>query len=361
MKTLILSLWSALLLITQVNAQQQPELSVDSPRSTSTSHNSNVSVNTRINVQEEAEDPLKVKKFTKTFGLDKNDKVSLTNQYGSITIKTWDKNEIKVDADIKAYANTDADAQKLLDNVSIIATKTGDLASFKTVIENSNKNGWNWGSGNNNGKKWRKEVKIHLIVYMPPSNSLTASQSYGNINLSDFSGPTLLKVQYGNLIAGDLNNSNNYIAVDYGKTVAKNIDQAKIRLQYGGGLTIASIGNLDLNAEYTNINIAELKGNASGAIQYGKLNISEISTGCKSISVKADYSNINLGFNGNYNAEFNVATNYGGFKYSSAIKARKEGDGDKGWSSSKKYTGQIGKGGSAKINIDAEYGSVSFK
>ncbi len=361
MKTLTLGISSMLLLIMQGNAQQQPEINVNPTVAINTSTSKpkiNVSVNANpdvsviVNVQDEGDDPLKTKKFTKTFALDKN---------GSMTIKTWDKNEIKVDADIKAYANTDAEAQKLLDDVSIIASKTGDLASFKTTIENHSKNGWNWGRGSNNGKKWRREVKVHLVVYMPASNSLTASQAYGNINMGDFSGPTLLKVQYGNLVAGDLNNSNNYIAVEYGKAVARNIDQAKIKLQYGGGLTINSIGGLDLNAEYTNVNIAELKGNATNKIQYGKLTITEISNGCKSLSIDADYTSVNLGFNANYNADFSVATNYGGFKYGGSVKAKKEDDGGRDWSSSKKYAGQIGKGGTAKISISTEYGSVNFK
>ena len=367
MNKLILILLSMSLLTANVHSQQQqPTITLDinpNPKvsiSISKSNAYNVSVNTDVTVQDS--EPLKVKTFSKSFSLDKNDKVNLSNQYGSITIKTWDKNEIKVDADIKAYANNDEEAQKLLDDASINATKNGDLVSFKTIINDHSSSGWGyWGSGNKNGKKWRREVKVYITVYMPSSNSLTVSQSYGNIMMDNFSGPTSLKVQYGNLTVGNLTNNNNYIVVGYGRAVAKDIDQAKIKLQYGSGLTINSIGNLDLDAGYTNVNIAALNGNVTSKIEYGKLNINEIGNACKSVDVKADYTSVNLGFNTNYNGEFNVATNYGGFKYGSNVTAKKQDDGDRSYSSSKKYAGQIGKGGVAKISIITEYGSVTFK
>lgn len=69
------------------------------------------------------------KSFSKSFNVDNNDKVNLNNQFGSIVIKTWDKKEVRVDVDIKAYSNSDSDVQKLIDGVSIDAAKNGDVVS----------------------------------------------------------------------------------------------------------------------------------------------------------------------------------------------------------------------------------------
>lgn len=66
------------------------------------------------------------KSFSKSFNVDNNDKVNLNNQFGSIVIKTWDKKEVRVDVDIKAYSNSDSDVQKLIDGVSIDAAKNGE-------------------------------------------------------------------------------------------------------------------------------------------------------------------------------------------------------------------------------------------
>jgi len=401
MKKLTLSTAAFLLLAVQLNAQS--EVSVSTNVNTNVSVNSNqqsyaVNKKTTVNFNsndEQDSDPVKAKTFTKTFTIDKNDKVNLSNQFGGITIKTWDKNEIKVDIDIKAYAKTDDEAQKLLDQVSISASKDGDLVAFKT---NMGDRSGNWGSNTRNGKTvWRREAKVYYVVYMPAGNSLTASQQYGNIILDDFSGPTSLKVQYGNLTAGNLTNNNNYISIQYGKGTVKDMGGATIKHQYGGGITIGNVGNLNLDAQYTAVNvnsvngatsikhqygggttigsvsgamnvntqyapikISNLKGNLTCRSQYGKVIVNDIESG-KDIDVDAQYASVSLSFATNYNADFEVRTQYGGFSYGSNVTAKRQGDGERDYSQNKNYSGQIGKGGAAKVIVRTQYNSVTFK
>lgn len=416
MKKLILSASSLFILAAQVTAQE-PSINVNTGYKTtepttikSNAKNKNVTysytvsdANNGVNVKygdrtQEVQDdsPFKAKTFTKSFSINRGDKINLSNQYGSITIKTWDKNEIKVDADIKAYAKTENEAQKLIDDVSITANRSGDVVSYKT--EMGDRNG-NWGSSVRNGKTiWRREVKTHYIVYMPASNALTVLQQYGNIVMGDFSGPTSIKVQYGNLTAGNLSNANNYISIQYGKGSVKDMGGATIKHQYGGGTTIGNIaGSLDLNAQYTSVNIASvngvatikhqygggttigtvsgamnvntqyapikintLKGNFTTRAQYGKVLIDNIEAG-RDVDVDAQYSTVSLGFASNYAADFDVRTHYGSFKYGANVNARREGGDDRGYSSSKSYSGQIGRGGSAKVFVKLQYNTVTFK
>lgn len=374
------------------------------------------------------DDPVKSKVFSSSFALDGNDKVQVSNQFGSITVKTWDKNEVKYDADIKAYALTDAAAQELLNAVSIETSKNGDLASFKTIIQQ--KRGLNnFGRGTKNGVKWRREIKINIIIYLPANRALTASQSYGNITMDDFSGPTALKVQYGNLIAGNLNHTNNNINIQYGKAELKNVNQAnikhqygeglsllsannleldaqyasatigtirhhaqikqqygkglnltsvndldlesqyapaiigtirhqaQIKQQYGKGLTIANAGSLSLTAQYTPVKIDRLGGTLTGSLQYGKLNVAGIDDATKILNIVATYTDVDLAFAQNYNGTFQLTTQYGGFSYGSRIHAKSDGDASRS-RTSKSYSGQIGNGGAAQVNVNAQYGSV---
>lgn len=409
MKNLILCLSGSLLLAMQARAQQTPSTPAaaysQSSIQTNTNAASNVNLNVKnktevnytymVNTQDQSDDPMKSKTFSKSFAIDRSDKVSLANTYGSITIKTWAKNEIKVDVDIKAYANTDNEAQNLLDNASVLASKDGDDVSFKTKIEERN---GSWGNGTKNGKRWRRELKIHYVVYMPAANPLNASQQYGNLTLEDeYSGATSLKVQYGNLVTNDLKSSNNYISVQYGKTVLKNVNSANIKHQYGSGLfmgdvndleldaqytaaeignvknnaqikhqygkgvTIASAGSLSVTAQYTGIKVGRLSGTLTGKFQYGKLTVDAVESGCKIFNVDAQYSGVVVGFAPGYNAEFDVFTEYAGFKYGTNVTARRIGGDDRGYSSTKTYTGQVGRGGSNKMNIKVQYNSLTFK
>jgi hypothetical protein len=331
----------------------------------------------------------KAKFYSKSFNIDKNDKVSLINKFGSITIVTWNKNEVKIDAEIKAYASTAAEAQKLIDGVEATSNKESDLISYKTNTINTK---GSWGKGSRNGKN----ININVTIYMPAGIALTAIQQYGNIKMNDFSGPTSITVQYGNFTANSLKSNNNYVKIQYGKCDIKEASQAKINHQYGGGLTIGSIGELELVAQYTSVNIGEIKktstiqqqygngitigsagpltatiqysalkvGNLQGSltskVQYGKVNIDEVKEDCKAIVINADYTDVNLGFASNYNAKFELKTNYGSFKWGDIIYAKKLGDDDKNSSPSKSYTGTIGENGSNSITIKANYGAVSF-
>ncbi len=239
--------------------------------------------------QSGADDPMRSKSFSKSFTLSKSDKVSIGNQFGSITVKVWNKNEIRFDADIKAYANTDAEAQRLLDATQVNASKEGDQVSFKSDLDRGN---GTWGSGSRNGKRWRKEVRVNLVVYMPSSNALTATQQYGNIQMEDFAGPVSLKVQYGNLIAQELSNTNNHITVQYGETRIKDFGGGTLKHQYGNGITIGNSGTIDLNAQYVSTHIQQIRGNATIRQQYGSgLTIGSVG----SLELTAQYSAVKIG------------------------------------------------------------------
>ena len=240
--------------------------------------------------QGQYDDPQRTKSFSKSYGISKGEKVNISNIYGNLIVKTWDKNEVKVDADIRAFANSEDEAQKLIDNVSITSAKNGDEAVFKTQMED---NIGTRGNGTRNGKRWRREVKIFMTVYLPSSVALTASQQYGNVELPDFSGPTSIRVQYGKLITGNLGNSNNFISAQYTSVDLQDVNKATIKQQYGSGLTIASIGDLNLNAQYATVRIGNIKRSASIRQQYGSgLTIASVGG---NLDLDAQYASVKVG------------------------------------------------------------------
>ncbi|MGY3053332.1 dimeric dUTPase (all-alpha-NTP-PPase superfamily) [Pedobacter sp. UYEF25] len=327
----------------------------------------------------------KNKLLSKSFPLDKNDKVVLSNIFGGISIKIWNKNEIRVDVAINAFGNSDQEASQLLENVAITAIKEGDQASFKTSIAETNVK-----RRNRNGN----QIKVFYTVYMPANNSLTAMQQYGNISMPNFSGATSLKVQYGDLTAGDLSNTNNYISVQYGKAMIGNINAAKIKQQYGGGLTISAVNTLELNAQYSKVSIGSVTGNATINQQYGSglnissaknlilksqycdvklgqaagnitaslgysgLNVENVTNDCKKLDVSASYADVSLAFATNFNGDFNLGTDYGSFNYGTNITSQKADPSSSG--NEKRYSGKIGNGGNANIAVKVNYGSVKF-
>lgn len=244
--------------------------------------------------QEDADDPMKSKVFSRSFPANANDKLGISNKYGSIIIKTWDKKEVKVDVDMKAYSKSGEDAQRLLDEVGIEAGKSGDQITFKTIFSS---NDGSYGSGTRKGKFWRREVKINYVVYLPETTPLTVKNQYGGVTIGDFSGALYAKVQYGSFSADNLASANNYVDVQYGSAKIGNMNKGVIKQQYGAGLVLGTIGTLDLDAQYTGVAINTIKGDAVINQQYGKgLSIGSV----RNLELDAQYTNVNVtAINGN--------------------------------------------------------------
>lgn len=249
-----------------------------------------MAVNFAIAGKTDPNDPVRSKTFSKSFPLDGNDRVDLNNRYGEMLIKTWDKKEIRVDIDIKAYSKDEDEAQRLIDGTVIAADKRGDLVSVKT---NFAADEGKLGSKLRNGKTIsRREIRINYIVYMPATNALTLSNQYGNVTMGSFSGPLNIKVQYGSLTVGNLKNVSNILEIQYGFTKIQEINAATIKQQYGSGLNIAAIGSLNLDAQYTGVKIGSIKGDAVIKQQYGPgLDIGRAGN----LDLTVQYANVKLG------------------------------------------------------------------
>ena len=402
----------------------ETETTVHAAYAVNTSVSSNITASQNVNGQTSVQDDdaVRVKNISKSFPAGKTDKVVLNNQFGSMLIKVWDRREVKIDISVKAYSNNEREAEELIDQVNINADKNGDVISCKTTIGNGNR--WS-------GRNRRREVKVNYVVYLPASNALDLSQQFGNVNIGDFSGPLNAKVQYGDFNAGSLSDASNYISVQYGKTNIQELNRATIKQQYGSGLTIGTAGTLDLNAqyanvsitairgdalikqqygsglkigsvnnldldvqyasvnvttikgsatikqqynsltigtvgrlnlrsEYTGVNIGTLRGDGDFKMSYNNFNISEVNPGCRNLVIDVDYVDVNLGFSDSFNGDFSVQKSYGGFKYGSNIRVNALAENDR-HSSTKNYSGKIGNGGNARVQIKADYGAVVFK
>src|SRR6478735_11441324 len=101
--------------------------------------------------------PVKLQKdYSKTYPVG-SELLAVMNRYGKMTIETWDKNEIKVDAQISVSAQTNEYAAKMLERININDEKKTDRIEFLTKLGD-------WNDDNNNGGH---EIRIDLVVHVP--------------------------------------------------------------------------------------------------------------------------------------------------------------------------------------------------
>ena len=64
--------------------------------------------------------------ITKTYSVSPKDRLYVSNQFGEVRIRLWDKPEVRADIVITAYGVTEEEAQDLLEKVEILDERQGD-------------------------------------------------------------------------------------------------------------------------------------------------------------------------------------------------------------------------------------------
>lgn len=303
----------------------------------------------------------KTKTYSKSYPLDANDRVKVSNEYGKINVITWDKREVKVDVVIRAEANQESDAQKLIDGVEIEDGKSGDQISFNTNIHRKNGFGGmlNWG----NRQKVRK-LEINYTVYMPAKTDLDAEQSYGSINLPNMDGRVKVSSSYANVVIQNLTNTGNVIDGSYGNLKMGYLNGGKLDFSYGD-VDVTECNNIKADLSYGSFKLGKLKGSADMDISYvGGFKIGEVAASVKRLNINASYSGVTMGMAGNSSFDFDITVSNSGFNYNDdkVTVTNKTPSDSRHYSSTRNYKGHVGKAGSdARVTVNSSYGGVHFE
>lgn len=303
----------------------------------------------------------KTKKITKSFTVDSNDRLSINNQYGKVSVHTWAKNEIRVEIEIKAYEASESGAENLLESVDIAELREGNLISFKTNFEKTSLNFW---SRVKNGQEERRGVQVNYLIYMPSKNPLDINNRYGRTEIDDFSGPVNISSAYGSFKSGRLDNAANQVKVNYGSATIENFINGNLTVAYGN-LTMNQAAKLSATIKYSKATIAQLSQGGNFNLAYsGGFKIDQVDNSVKNLNINSSYSGVSLGLEEGANFDFDVTVNYAGFNYSNSrvnlVEQLNPSEKPKTWSPSKNYKGQIGKGSDSRIIIKSNYGGVKF-
>lgn len=299
--------------------------------------------------------------ISKTYSVDKNDKLAINNQFGRVVIHTWAKNEIKVDVEVKAFESSDSEAAQLLETVNITDTRSNDVISFKTTFEKSSMNVW---SRVKNGKEERRGVQVNYEIYMPAKNALDITNRYGSTVVPDFDGPINISSSYGSLTSGKLDNPANQVKVSYGSATMSDYTNGNLAISYGS-LKLLNADKVNATIKYSSAKITNLFHGGNFELSYaGGFRIDEVDKNVKNLNINSSYSGVTLGIDENADFNFDVTVSYAGFNYDNQkmnlVNQLVDPGKAKAWSPTKNYKGSMGKGSDSKIIIKSNYGGVKF-
>ncbi|MFD0766639.1 hypothetical protein ACFQZI_17390 [Mucilaginibacter lutimaris] len=297
----------------------------------------------------------KVKNYSKSYSADANDVLQISNSFGKVVVNTWAKKEFKVDVQMKFGADDEEYVNNMINNSSISDSKVGSVVSFKTNL------------ARNNGSNGDNHMEVNYTVYMPAGNAIDITNRYEDIVLPNLSGKVTIRLNFGNLIAQQLTNTQNDIQIKYTQDKTSSIailNGGKFRVAYGK-MKIGVLNNVEGDVSFSSVNVDKLKNSSIFRVKYGDgISISTIDKSVKDLSINASYTKVKVDFKGADNYNFDVVTKLGSFNYNDdniKVTAKTPSVEDRGWSSTKIYKGYIGKNNSdGKIAINSSYTEVRF-
>ncbi len=232
----------------------------------------------------------------KEFNINANTKIDFTNKSSDLTVKVWNKQQVKLECFYKLRANNKEDIDltiEALENLevrnssSLLEIKTGIFSNVKSTVITGlvNKIVATLTTGPTVNLK---EYEINYVLTLPDNHDLKLHQKYSEVFMEDYNGNIefdlydvdmragqtpnveILKTKYSNLFFGSLGNCNMDI--------------------YDSDIEVGNMGDLILKSKYSKIEI-----DAMGSVKMDSYDDKLFFTKLKSIEGKAKYTDVNIG------------------------------------------------------------------
>ena len=283
---------------------------------------------------------VKNRTISQSYNVSASDKLNLKNQFGKLIIKTWAKNEVKVDIRIEVTSNDQERLQEMFDNIDVKHGKDGNTVYFKTIMDkNKDKDKED---RKREGKNYSNTIDIDYEVSMPANLALNVEHQFGNLTLPDLTGDVDIEQQFGNLTAGKLSKPNK-VEVRFGSAEIEGVNGGDYEFQFINKTAVIknATGNIKVEVHHCKNN---------GVVIYA--------ANTNSIDVDAQHSDVVIVVPKDMSAQFNVDTHFGSFTNNTAFAIKKEGDEDedgrRGPKFNYNYKGSSG-GGKTKITLDGNF------
>ncbi len=182
------------------------------------------------------------KVIKKEFSISARGMVSLSNKYGNIEVKAWNREAVKIETVILVRASGEAAAQRVFSRIEPVFKNGPDYVEAETRIGPQKKEWWAW-------KQEEDDFSISYKVFMPPGARLAASNKYGDLYVSGISGRAELAVRYGHLSAEGLRSESEAV-LEYGTGMIQHAGRLKARLERAR-LIIEDAGRVEVESRYS--------------------------------------------------------------------------------------------------------------
>lgn len=170
--------------------------------------------------------------------------VDISNKYGRVAVKSWDRDSVMINVEITAYARDSRSTQKLMERVEVDFSNLGSFLTVETVLDRGSgtfKELMNTVGDYSKNVVSSNKLTIDFEVTLPEGASLLLENRFGNVFIGDHKGTVKLTLAHGDLKANELK----------GKSV--------VDLSFGKG-NIKKVGDVELTLKAAQVDIQQAKG-----------------------------------------------------------------------------------------------------
>lgn len=321
------------------------------------------------------------KKFHESYDVNKETLFDISNKYGDIIIENTQDNLITIDAEIIVEANSEEQANKVFEKISIQISKSANTVKAVTEIDDLKLN--------------NVDLEINYTVKMPAFMAIKLLNKYGHVTINELHGKSNIAVKYGSLNVNKITDGNTkpLSSVQLGYCERSQINEfnwgtlvvkySKVEVNSGKALVVSSkyskvsIGNFSsvvaeagyddykvgnvmnfiLESKYSDINVQSIQKKFILDNKYGNVTVYKIPDGFAEISVISKYAGVDLGIETGASYLLDASARYADIHYNDLkVKERiKE-------SNSITIKGKAGeKETESKVKIQSEYGNVDLR
>ena len=121
-------------------------------------------------------------KFEQTYAVEKGGEVFLINSNGSVTVSSWDKNEVQVFAEKVVRSDRRGEAEEIIKEIQIEVTHDGNYLKIKTDAPKFANRFWNAIFGDD------VSVAVNYRLQVPQDLKLEVSNVNGSVEIAEISG-----------------------------------------------------------------------------------------------------------------------------------------------------------------------------
>jgi hypothetical protein len=316
---------------------------------------------------------------------------ALETRYGRVQINAWSKNEIKVETELVARAETPEAAAQMLGALGVQyleydATTGGISVSSQFGAALRGKCG--------GGRRY----EVNYTIWLPRTTPLRVAAAFADVALvGDWQANTQLAVDYGTLRTGRLAGARNVVHIANGDATITTVKQAileasyaKLRLSEGervelrsnySDIDMGTVQDLTVHSKYGDVALGRVR-NLRGSSGYSRFSVEQLSEGLdmavrycpdfevrdmganfRQINLDGGFSTIRLGFaEATPSFQFDVSTEQGQLLVDkNLVRVLSSAESPQGVADVLGvYGGRVPARGAGSVNIKVRYGTVRF-